>query len=332
MLIFNPPKANTFTLITALRVGMRTRRNVRNKMSRAARRRRRIMYTGGQPTTTDSKCTIADLGSGMGLGNQFWVYAAGLAASIRSGLPLCILRASSNPHSNKDYREIFTLGKAIESAQNSPKLIFGNINAKNPHNNTSGKNVPTNKKSSLKMPSHWYQNYKAIIPAIPLIRKDFARTFQDKFKEKSEELNGMIPDKNATLFMHVRKGDYGTSTPPDSYFQKALEIVNGSDKIRTIFVLSDDIAYCKAKFSDETWKTTKDLHYYDDPDEINAMYLMSLCKGGAIISNSTFSSWGAILGADEMPDSIIIHPKAWVTGDVSRIQFPATVGNKWLQL
>ena len=62
------------------------------------------------------------------------------------------------------------------------------------------------------------------------------------------------------------------------------------------------------------------------------MYLMSLCKGGAIISNSTFSSWGAILGADEMPDSIIIYPKAWCTGDSSRIHFPVTIGNKWLAI
>ena len=325
-------RAVTLTLICDLRVGMGTRRNARRKQSRAKRGRRRLVYIGGEPAQTDSKCTIADLGGGMGLGNQFWVYAAGVAASIRSGLPLCILRATSNPHSNKDYREIFTIGKPIESVQNSPKTIFGNINGSNPHNNTSGKNVPTNKTSSLKMQQHWYQNYKAIIPAIPLIRKDFAAIFQKKYKEKSEELNGMIPDKNATLFMHVRKGDYGPATPPDSYFQKALEIANDSDKIRTIFVLSDEIAYCKAKFSDGTWKTTKDLHYYDDPDEVNAMYLMSLCKGGAIISNSTFSSWGAILGADEMPESILIYPKAWLTGESSRIQFPATVGNKWLAL
>ena len=93
-------------LINDFRVGMITRRKMRRKQSRAGRRHRRLVYVGGQSVPTDSKCTIADLGGGMGLGNQFWVYAAGVTASIRSGLPLCILRASSNPHSNKDYREI----------------------------------------------------------------------------------------------------------------------------------------------------------------------------------------------------------------------------------
>jgi hypothetical protein len=287
---------------------------------------------GGQ---SDSKCVYLDLGGGMGLGNQMWVYAAGVASSIRSGIPLCILPSSNNPHSKTDYRSIFNLGTPVERESvktrlNAAKTIYGNIDPGNPHNNVlvKKKNVPSNKSSNLKMPSHWFQNYSAVISAIPLIREDMKKTL----KEKYPDLEGTVADKDTTLFVHVRKGDYGMSTPPDSYFQKALDIVNGSEKISTVYMISDDIPYCKSRFDAKVWNTTKKLLYFDDPDEIKTMYLMSLCKGGAIISNSTFSSWGAILGADERPDSIIIYPIGWVTGDSSRIKFPAPVGNKWMRL
>jgi hypothetical protein len=269
----------------------------------------------------------------MGLGNQLWVYAAGVTSSIRSELPLCILPNSINPHSKTDYRSIFTLGKPADPTIVAPRLasaksIYGNINWSNPHNNISVKNVPTNKSSNVKMPSHWFQNYAAVIPALPLIRESMAKTL----KEKYPELEATIADKDTTLFMHVRKGDYGMSSLPDSYFQKALDIVNGSLSISTVYIISDDIPYCKSRFDTKVWNTTKNLLYFEDPDEVKTMYFMSLCKGGAIISNSTYSSWGAILGADEKPDSIIIYPIGWITGDSSRIKFPATVGNKWMRL
>ena len=38
---------------------------------------------------------------------------------------------------------------------------------------------------------------------------------------------------------------------------------------------------------------------------------MSLCLAGACISASTFSTWGAILGADQNEKSTIIYPKTW---------------------
>jgi hypothetical protein len=281
----------------------------------------------------NSKCVFLDLGSGMGLGNQMWIYAAGVAASIRGGIPLCILPSNDNPHSKTDYRSIFNLGKPVERESlktrlNSAKMIYGNIDGNNPHNNVSVKNVPSNKSSNLKMPSHWFQNYNAVISAIPLVRENVTKAL----KEKYPDLEGTIADKDTTLFMHVRKGDYGTSSPPDTYFQKALDVVNGSPTISTMYVISDDIPYCKARFNAKVWNTTKKLLYFEDPDELKTMYFMSLCKGGAIISNSTFSSWGAILGADERPNSIIIYPIVWITGDSSRIKFPATIGNKWMRL
>jgi len=100
--------------------------------------------------------------------------------------------------------------------------------------------------------------------------------------------------------------------------------MNGNGAIKNIFVISDDVPWCKEqKF--ET-KTGKPLNWIDDPlkqkDELYTLYIMMLCLGGAIISASTFSSWGAILGPDQNPESMIIYPDIWITGPSQPIEFP----------
>ena len=42
--------------------------------------------------------------------------------------------------------------------------------------------------------------------------------------------------------------------------------------------------------------------------------LMSLCKAGAICANSTFSWWGAFLGAHGVRAPVFV-PERWIGGD-----------------
>ena len=53
------------------------------------------------------------------------------------------------------------------------------------------------------------------------------------------------------------------------------------------------------------------------------MLLMSLCKGGAICSNSTFCWWGAFLGTYEKRNPVFV-PKKWISvkDDMSNL-FPS---------
>lgn len=117
----------------------------------------------------------------------------------------------------------------------------------------------------------------------------------------SEEFPELL-NKNVTC-INVRRGDYllNPTTHPvitKEYILKADSLIENTD---VYFVISDDIDWCKdnikfpnCKFIEySTWK---------------ALWLMSLCKN-FIISNSSFSWWGAYLSRD--PEKKVVAPKTW---------------------
>jgi len=259
-----------------------------------------------------------------GLGNQLYMYAAGIVAKNKLKMPLYLL-PGPNPHTKEDYRvTLFKQGTPVDPSEmkprtNSANKVLTQITAGTPHMGFVNTNIVANGTKNVLLPTSFYQNYKSILPAVPLIRTDFSNIFQEKYPE----LKGKI-DSASTAFMHVRKGDYKEHSLPAEYYFRALDKMNGNGAIKNIFVISDDVPWCKEqKF--ET-KTGKPLNWIDDPlkqkDELYTLYIMMLCLGGAIISASTFSSWGAILGPDQNPESMIIYPDIWITGPSQPIEFP----------
>jgi len=296
-------------------------------------RRKKKIIKGGQPT---GPCIIVDLKNNAGLGNQLTIYAAGIVASNKTGLPMCILPVKGNHHSSKNYRTLFKHGRPVEHKNMNTRIskstrVHQNI-AGDPHGKWSNRNLPTNKTHNISMDGVYYQNYESIKSAFPQIRSELAEEFKKQYPDlETEAFKGTSTD--VTMFMHVRKGDYGPSSLPTDYYKRAIEIVNGESKIKTLYILSDDVDYCKNEINKKEWKPTAEVRWMDDPkDELKTMYLMSLCKGGAIMSASTFSCWGVYLGADAVQNSIIIYPKKWITGDSKRISFPESIGNKWISI
>ena len=55
---------------------------------------------------------------------------------------------------------------------------------------------------------------------------------------------------------------------------------------------------------------------YESSDELESLALMSLCLGGAICGNSTFSWWGAFLGAYSLRNPVFV-PKNWIKMDIT---------------
>jgi hypothetical protein len=289
----------------------------KNRRTRRQRDHSRGFFIGGEG---GDKCIFVPLGGG--LGNQMYVYAASITVKNKLGLPLCILPIRDNKRSETDYRKIlFKQGRPIE-----PEEIGSRMNAatkvlnavKNPHNEWNSTQLSANTSKNVLLAGGFFQSYNSIKSAIPTIRADCKEVFEERyvgFKDK------IAP---SSAFIHVRKGDYGSASLAADYYKRGLLILEAVPEITDIYILSDDIAWCK-----EQGFSSPKLRWFDNPedskDELKAMYLMTLCLGGACISASTFSSWGAILGADQNEKSTIIYPKKWSIShsNSSAQKFPA---------
>ena len=98
--------------------------------------------------------------------------------------------------------------------------------------------------------------------------------------------------------------------------------MNKDPNIKKIWVISNEIDWCKKI----PWKTDREIEYYDSKNELEVLYKMMICSAGAVISASTFSSWGAMLGADMNSASTVVYPINWLTHDAdgdNPLDFPS---------
>lgn len=154
-----------------------------------------------------------------------------------------------------------------------------------------------------------------------------------KFTLNSEiesQIKELFKDKLDRVAIHVRRGDFvgnGCTIPltMDYYVEAFTHFPENN-----FLLCSDDIPWCKQQ---EVFQN-KDIHFIENthPD-IYDMYLMSYCKPGIIMANSSFSWWSAWLGEKE--GFKIIAPKAWFGGWLSADHLPIRwkrVGNPfWLE-
>lgn len=115
---------------------------------------------------------------------------------------------------------------------------------------------------------------------------------------------------SVVVAINVRRGDYLTQprrhpvvTLP--YIQEAIKRLPKHD---VILVVSDDIAWCKENIKESNVVFAE--KYFDQ----EALWLLSLCDH-YIISNSTFSWWGAYLSRN--PNKVVVSPSTWFGPDVA---------------
>ena len=119
-------------------------------------------------------------------------------------------------------------------------------------------------------------------------------------------------NKHVAISIHVRRGDYlkkmGFHKLQEiKYYQKAIDYINS--KIYSsckFYFFSDDLDWVEKNFKNLENKYL--IKFEKDLSESQEIHLMSLCNHN-IISNSTFSWWGAWLNTHT--DKMIIGPKEW---------------------
>lgn len=116
--------------------------------------------------------------------------------------------------------------------------------------------------------------------------------------------------------VHVRRGDYLNihnylCVQTIEYFNTAIERIKSTTGKKCKFIIfSDDIKWCKANFKEENtyFMNYDDFEIDKIPYEVFDMYMMSMMDHH-IISNSTFSWWGAWLCRNK--NKQVVAPSRW---------------------
>ncbi|MPM06810.1 O-antigen biosynthesis glycosyltransferase WbnK [bioreactor metagenome] len=141
--------------------------------------------------------------------------------------------------------------------------------------------------------------------------KYFNRNLVNELFRIDDATSKVINDKYGEILslpgitsINVRRGDYLKLSDYHpictlDYYNRAIDII-GRD--RPYLITSDDLNWCRKNF-------VGDYFYFADyTSPTYDLYLQTMCKNN-IISNSTFSWWGAWLNNDK--DKLVISPKKW---------------------
>jgi hypothetical protein len=139
-----------------------------------------------------------------------------------------------------------------------------------------------------------------------------------------------------SVFVTVRRTDY-VGNPyhvllPMEYYRKAAGLIASKVPDPRFFIFSDDPEWCETNFT-LPYHTTISGNFYRTVDHLGRedaeLYLMRLCRH-AIMANSSYSWWGAWLGAD-LTCGVVIAPKDW-SGPAFKGDAPDIIPTRWMKL
>jgi hypothetical protein len=145
----------------------------------------------------------------------------------------------------------------------------------------------------------------------------------------TEEIQNYIKIKYSSYLtsstsIHIRRGDYlnlSNHHPPQSleYYMKCINDIAYDN----LLIFSDDIKWCKENIK------LKNILFVENEKDYIELFLMSKCNIN-IISNSSFSWWGAWLNDNE--DKKVYAPKNWFGKELSHIDISDIVPEKWIKV
>ena len=206
------------------------------------------------------------------------------------------------------------------------------------------------------------ERYAAFWPDVPIVREAPAGAqvrqglFQDYRSLDPEVVKGLFRcpaeveeriavrygglfDDPGLVSVHVRRTDY-LQLPHRHPFvgerylieavRRVVELRRGKEAT-SFFVCSDDIPWCRRFFARREFAGLA-FRFSEGNDVMTDLFLMAKCRGGHICSNSSFSFWGAYLGALACPSAAAttVFPSMWFgpaikDADWSGMYFPGSV-------
>lgn len=270
------------------------------------------------------------------LGNQMFQYAAGRALALRRGTELRLDLGWLAPASRFVYElGVFDLDVELISAYRHTRRerLREVLRLAPPARRQDWRRQSfsfDSKVIDLPAPARlvgYWQSEKYFEDYADVIRADFA--FPHALDESDA---GYARDIAATtsVAVHVRRGDYVTDpgarkflgTLSLDYYTTAARLMRNRAPEARFFVFSDDPDWCRSHLDlggPTTFVTHNQGRGHDD------LRLMTLCRHH-IIANSSFSWWGAWLGASD--GQIVVAPGDWgAAGDAGDV-----IPDSWCRL
>ena len=266
-----------------------------------------------------------------GLGNQMFQYAAGysLAKKINEEFKIDLrFFKNYNLHNGSELGSVFSISANNASTEDIKKVlgwrkspIILNILEKKKCPLLNGSKCIMEYgfeywpfiqriKTDCYLTGYW-QSDKYFNDYSSEIRKQFV--FKKPIDAINSEIASAISSCNS-VSLHVRRGDYANNQKTleihglcsVDFYKEAIAYIDKTVSNPIYYIFSDDIEWAKNNI-----KISSLCHYINHnngKESYNDMRLISLCKSH-IISNSTFSWWGAWLSVSN--NKIVIMPKQW---------------------
>ena len=262
-----------------------------------------------------------------GLGNQLFQYATGRALSVRLGVPLWIESSGYGPLCDRPIhldrfnilaeklpvsrplqeiwtrRPFFSVAKRLDRLQLHLRYRL----LVDPCRGFDSRFLSTSGRVYLQ--GYW-QSERYFQPVAHLVRREL--TFREPPGADNAALLEKI-DSVEAVALHVRRGDYLTGNHLTrffvlglDYYRQAIDHFAGRLRAPHYFIFSDDPAWTRENIRPAA-PVTYVTHNLGDRD-FEDLRLMARCRH-FIIANSSFSWWGAWLGAD--PARQVIAPRPW---------------------
>ncbi len=272
-----------------------------------------------------------------GLGNQLFQYAFGRLLSIRNGAEVKYIFSNNGSDIQREYKlDKFNAVVEIASDEEVQKTryslgFFSKIielfKIKILREFNIGY-VPglLNKKNGY-FEGYW-QSYKYLEPIKKELLEEVSLKNPDSIKKYA--ILNKIENTNSVC-VNVRRGDY-VSNPKNAaeyvtfgmeYYESAFKLIKEKVVTPTLFIMSDDIEWCKNNF-----KTDLPIVFFDPSiSDYESFIIASKCKHN-IITNSSYAFWIAWL--NQNPNKIVIAPKKWNNRHVN--EYKDLLPPEWIKI
>ena len=265
-----------------------------------------------------------------GLGNQMFQYAAAKSLAFRHNTEVLFDTSWYDHIPDIDTKRVYELScfklKRIDIDMKRYQIVNRGLGRK-AKLKLAVKGIAKTKLQVFEVPDHKFNAEFDNLPNNTYLEGWF--TSEEYFKNKRDilvedfsyntEPSGLSKEllhkinNNPSISLHVRRGDYVSNKYANkwhgitdlSYYNKAVSLISKKVNKPLFFVFSDDPEWCKQNLK-INFPTTYISHNTSGSED---MRLMRECKHN-IITNSTFSWWGAWLNIN--PNKLVIAPRQWL--------------------